>query len=121
MSSQYYVSFDSVGNIAGFYERSIHGDAIPDTAIPITVEEWQTYAAEPQRYKLDGETIREKTQQEIDDEIAARPPVPKSRTELLEEENALLALELAQAQIRLEQAEQEQATLLLELVNKGVL
>jgi hypothetical protein len=50
-----------------------------------------------------------------------RPPSPKSRIELLEEENALLALELAQTQARLEQAEQEQAALLLELVNREVI
>lgn len=39
----------------------------------------------------------------------------------LQEENALLTLELAQTQLRLEQAEQEQASLLLELVSKEVL
>jgi len=54
------------------------------------------------------------------EEIAVWQP-PKSRTELLEEENALLALELAQNELRLEQAEQEQAALLLELVSKGVI
>jgi hypothetical protein len=54
------------------------------------------------------------------EEIAVWQP-PKSRTELLEEENALLALELAHNELRLEQAEQEQAALLLELVDKGVL
>jgi len=48
-------------------------------------------------------------------------PSKKSRTELLEEENALLALELAQTQLRFEQAEQEHAALLLELVSKGVI
>jgi len=120
MQEQYYVEFDETGNISGFYVDTIHVD-IPASAVPITQEQWETYSAAPHRYKLDGETIREKTQQEIDDEIAARPPVPKSRTELLEEENALLALELAQTQLRLDQAEQEQAALLLELVNKGVL
>lgn len=47
-------------------------------------------------------------------------PVP-SPIEQLEEENALLALELAQTQLRLEQAEQEQAALLLELVTREVI
>jgi hypothetical protein len=120
MQSQYYVVFDGQGNIEGFYDTALSA-AIPETAIPISPEQWETYAAAPHRYKLDGETIREKTQQEIDDEIAARPPVPKSRTELLEEENALLALELAQTQLRLEQAEREQAALLLTLVQEGVI
>lgn len=118
---QYYAAFDSAGNIAGFYVDTIHGDAIPETAIPITVEEWQTYAAASHLYKLDNGTIREKTPEEIEDERARRPPVPKSRVDLLEEENALLALELAQTQLRLDQADQEQAALLLMLVQEGVI
>jgi len=50
------------------------------------------------------------------------PPEPApDRISLLEDENALLALELAQTQVRLDQAEQEQAELLLELVSRGVI
>lgn len=49
------------------------------------------------------------------------PPPPPDPLALLEEENALLALELAQTKIRLDQAEQEQAELLLELVSRGVI
>lgn len=69
--SQYYVNIDDTGNIAGFYVDEIHGDAIPKTAIPITEEEWQTYSAAPHRYKLDGDTIREKTADELAAELAA--------------------------------------------------
>jgi len=118
---KYYADFDEAGNITGFYVDDIHGDAIPETAIPITVEEWQTYAAASHLYKLDNGTIREKTPEEIEAERASRPPAPKSHVELLEEENALLAIELAQTQARLDQAEQEQAALLFELVNKEVI
>jgi hypothetical protein len=121
MKPQYYAALDPAGNIAGFYVDAIHGDNIPETAIPITAEQWQTYAAAPHLYKLDNGVIREKTPEEIEAERAQRTPAPKSRVELLEEENALLTLELAQTQLRLDQAEQEQAALLLELVNKGVL
>ena len=121
MQEHYYVEFDETGNIAGFYVDTIHGDAIPETAIPITVEQWQAYAAAPHLYRLDCETIREKTPEEIEAERAQRPPAPKSRMELLEEENALLAFELAQTRLRLEQAEQEQASLLLTLVQEGVI
>jgi hypothetical protein len=117
---QYYTVFDTTGNISGFYVDTIHDD-IPASAVPITVEQWQTYSAAPHRYKMDGDTIREKTPEEIEAERASRPPGPKSRMELLEEENALLALELAQTQLRLDQAEQEQAALLFELVNKEVI
>jgi hypothetical protein len=119
--TQYFVQIKEDGNIRTFYLDDIHGDAIPETAIPITAEQYEAYSAAPHRYKLDGETIREKTPEEIEAERASRPPGPKSRMELLEEENALPALEHAQTQLRLEQAEQEQAALLLELVNKGVL
>ena len=90
---QYYVSFDSVGNIAGFYERSIHGDAIPETAIPITTEAWQTYVAAPHLYKLDNGVIREKTPEEIEAERAQRPPEPPTLEQRLQAtEQALLAL-----------------------------
>lgn len=118
---QYYVDTDESGEIIGFYVDAIHGENIPETAIPITIGEWQTYSADASLYKRDGDAIRAKTQAELDAELAARPPAPKSRTELLEEENALLALELAQTQLRFEQAEQEHAALLLELVSKGVI
>lgn len=49
-----------------------------------------------------------------------RPPLSEV-VATLEAENALLALELAQTQFKLEQAEQEHAALLLELVSKGVI
>jgi hypothetical protein len=117
---QYYADFDNAGNIVGFYVDHIHSN-IPKTAIPITEEDWRVYSVAPHMFKRDGDIIREKTQEEIDAEQAQRPPAPKSRVELLEEENALLALELAQKQIRLEQAEQEQAALLLMLVQEGVI
>lgn len=48
-------------------------------------------------------------------------PIPMDPITALEEENALLALELAQTQLRLDQAEQEQAALLLELVSREVI
>jgi hypothetical protein len=81
--SQYYVAFDSAGNIAGFYVDTIHGDAIPETAIPITQEQWETYSAAPHLYKLDGDMIREKTTEEIEDELAQQPPLPPSMEQRL--------------------------------------
>lgn len=80
--TQYYVNFNDIdGGIAGFYVDDIHGDNIPQTAVPITVSEWQTYSSDASRYKRDGDSIREKMQSEIDVEIAARPPVPLSPAE----------------------------------------
>lgn len=70
MVPQYYVVFDEAGNISGFYVDSIHTE-IPGTAIPITVEQWQTYSAAPHRYKLDESEIREKTADELAAELAA--------------------------------------------------
>ena len=68
---KYYADFDEAGNITGFYVDQIHGTNIPETAIPITTEAWQTYSAAPHRYKLDGDTIREKTADELAAELAA--------------------------------------------------
>jgi len=118
---RYFAAFDEDGNISGFFVDRIHGDNIPDTAREIEEEKWRTYAAAPRLYKRDGDAIREKTPEEIDAERAARPKPPKSRVELLEEESALLTLELARTQFRLEQAEREQAALLLELVSREVI
>lgn len=48
-------------------------------------------------------------------------PALSEQVTVLEEESALLALELAQTQARLEQTEQEHADLLLMLVSQGVI
>lgn len=69
--SQYYVNIDDTGNIAGFYVDTIHGDNIPEGAIPITQEQWEAYASAPHRYKLDSGVIREKTADELAAELAA--------------------------------------------------
>lgn len=79
---QYYADFDESGNIAAFYVDDIHGNNIPKSAIPITYDEWQMYLTDSSRWKLDGDVIREKTQEEIDEEIANRtPPPPREPTE----------------------------------------
>lgn len=97
---QYYADFDESGNIAGFYVDEIHGDNIPETAIPITFDEWQTYLTNTSRYKLDGDIIREKTPEELAEEEANRPPAPPrepTETEILGQQlvdRELEALEL---------------------------
>lgn len=63
-------------------------------------EEWQLYSNNANLYKLDGEAFREKTQQEIDKEIAQLPPAPESteqKVTRLEEENVATMLALAEA------------------------
>lgn len=80
---QYYVDTDEFGSIVGFYVDTIHGENIPETAMTITIEEWQTYSADASLYKRDGETIRAKTQQELDDEAAARPVPPPHPMDVL--------------------------------------
>ena len=82
---QYYVVFNDEGGIDGFYVNTIHGDDIPEAAIPISTEDWRTYSADASKYKLDDGVIRAKTQQELDDEEAARPPAPKTPLQKLEE------------------------------------
>lgn len=90
---QYYADFDEDGNITGFYVNTIN-DVIPQGAMPITTADWQMYSSDAGKYKLDGDTIREKTQQELDDEAAARPPREPSPLQILQEENALLSYQL---------------------------
>jgi|SRR5690625_18672 len=82
---QYYIVFDSNGDVAGFYVDEIHGDNIPETAIPISTEDWQTYSADASKYKLDDGVIRRKTEEEIEAEEEARPPAPKTPLQKLEE------------------------------------
>src|SRR5690625_3359659 len=94
MGQQYYVNFNETGNIIGFYIDTIHGDNIPESAIPISTEDWQVYSADASKYKLDGDTIRTKTQQELDDEAADLPPREPSKIEILETENADLWYEV---------------------------
>lgn len=75
-----YVIFDESGNIDGFYSDEAN-PIIPETAVPITDEQWQEYSAEPHmfvRNDNEGDPARRKTQQERDDEIAARAPAPKT-------------------------------------------
>lgn len=83
---QYYADFDEAGNITAFYVDEIHGDSIPETAIPITFDEWQTFLQDASKWKLDSDTIREKTQEELAEEEANRPPSPKSDIEFLGEQ-----------------------------------
>jgi len=76
------------------------------------------------RYKWTGSAIEERTQQELDDEWATRPPVPptpQDRIATLETENAVIALDLIETQIALEQVQSEQAALLLALVEAEVI
>lgn len=77
---QYYVTFKNNGNISGFYVDTINGANIPSEAVPITIEDWQTYSADARLYRLDADsiTIRLKTQVELDEESAAQPPAQKT-------------------------------------------
>lgn len=117
---QYYADFDEYGNIAGFYVDEIHGDNIPETALPITFEEWQTYLTGTSRFKFDGDTIREKTPEEIAEEEANRPPldIPESDAEKiarLEEENEVLLLAVADLNEQLTKTTDENALAIAEL------
>lgn len=90
---QYYADFKENGDIAGFYVDEIHGSAIPALAIPITVEQWELYISDASKYRLDNGNIREKTQQELDDESSNQPPVePSIESRLQAAEEALTAL-----------------------------
>lgn len=96
---QYYADFDETGNIVGFYVDDIN-KVIPETAIPITFDEWQTFLPDTSKWKLDGDSIREKTPEEIAEEETNRPPAPPrepTETEILGQQlvdRELEALEL---------------------------
>jgi len=98
VKQQYFVDFDDNGSVSGFYVDEIHGDNIPASAIPITIEQWQEYVADSHLYKLDGETIRLKTADELLAEQAAQPPIAKSIQQELAEMKQLLA-DLASLQL----------------------
>ncbi|WP_438347288.1 hypothetical protein ACP8HI_16485 [Paenibacillus sp. FA6] len=76
--TQYYADFNKKGNIIGFYVNDIHGDNIPETAISISLNEWKLYSANANAYKFDGERIREKNQEEIDEEYVKPEPISKT-------------------------------------------
>lgn len=91
---EFYVTFKVNGDISAFYERGIHGDTIPEDAMPITIEQWKLYITNTQLYKKDGDSIREKTQQELDDEAANQPTPDKTPEQMrIEELEAQLALQ----------------------------
>ncbi|OUM89452.1 MAG: hypothetical protein BAA01_00615 [Bacillus thermozeamaize] len=85
--------------------------------------------------RIDAETVADVTyqfdmeagayiEQSRVERVEPLPPAlrsPDERIAQLEDESAMLALELVDTQIRLEQSEQEQAALILELVEKGVI
>lgn len=120
---QYYADFDETGNIVGFYVDDIN-KVIPETAIPITFDEWQTYLTNTSRYKLDGDTIREKTPEEIAEEEANRPPAPPrepTETEILGERLFDAETELIQTRMENEMLGKTLFDLQTELFEKGVL
>lgn len=119
-SQQYYADFDESGNIIGFYFNKIHGDNIPETAIPISEEEWRTYIEDSNKYKLDGDTIREKTEDELKAEGEAKPKPPPSRIEVLETENADLWYELMLEKNRNDTHDRDIAEIWYEMMIGGI-
>lgn len=119
-SPQYYADFDNDGNIIGFYFNEIHGDNIPETAISITEEEWRTYIEDTTKYKLDGDTIREKTEDELKAEEEAKPKPPPSRIEVLETENADLWYELMLEKNRNDTHDRDIAEIWYEMMIGGI-
>lgn len=97
---QYFVTFDQDGNIKGFYLDTIHVK-IPDDAIPITKEDWELYVEDTNVWKYDNGVIRKKTQQELDDEEAARPKPPLTTEDQLRLEMARSNAELFETMLAL--------------------
>jgi len=74
----YFATFKENGDISGFYVDTIHGESIPANAMKITEDQWKLFSVNANLYKLDGDTVRPKTQEERDAELAALPPAPPS-------------------------------------------
>ncbi|MGO4184621.1 hypothetical protein AB4Z17_25925 [Paenibacillus sp. TAF43_2] len=94
-----------------------------DKALAVTIEQLFPFVSlDIEDGKIVNVTEREKTQEEIDRENAPAPKTAEQiRIEQLEDENAMMALEVANTNIRLDQSEQAQADLMLTLVLEGVL
>lgn len=120
---QYYATFDDNGNISAFYVDIIHGDNIPKVAMPISTEEWQHFNdIGAYRFKLDGGAIREKTKDELDEEVANQPPLPptpEERIGQLEEVNAELWYEVMLKDAKLTEHDGEIADLWYEIMTGG--
>lgn len=82
---QYYVTADENGSITGFYLNTLHRDKIPNEAVPITEEEWEMSSGASSSFIFENGVIREKTQEELDDEIANLPPRKPTALEILQE------------------------------------
>ncbi|MGN7381424.1 MULTISPECIES: hypothetical protein [unclassified Paenibacillus] len=118
-----YVEFDDSGNIFTFYASDVY-DEIPESAIPITFDQWQMFLTDTSRWKLDGNEIREKTQEEIDEEIANRPPPPPrgpTETEILGERLFDDETELIQTKMENEMLGKTLFDLQTDLMLRGVL
>lgn len=73
-----YATFDEAGNLTALYNGDNQVSGIPIDATELTQAQYNAMVETPFLFKFDGITIRLKTDQERADEIAARPPVPKT-------------------------------------------
>jgi hypothetical protein len=103
---QFYANANESGKIIGYYTDAVHEpEQIPDTAVPITAEQWQDSLANPRKYKIVDSELTEKSQEEIDqeiaDELANQPPLPPTT----EEEISQLKTDKAVLEQRLQASE----------------
>jgi hypothetical protein len=113
---QYFALFDSqTGGIVTFFVDAIHGENIPSEAVPITVEEWQTYSAEPWTWKRDGDTVRLRTPEELEEERANQPPAPKTPDQEMNEQIATLLIDSAAKDVQIQQQDAIIADLMLQV------
>lgn len=114
--------YEVFGTESGYGYRIIN-----DNEVTIAIQEFEPWMS---GFAPMSEERAEELAQATVDEYTSRPdPQPEEtpktpeqiRIEQLEDENAMMALEVATANIRLDQAEQAQADLMLTLVLEGVL
>lgn len=126
---QYYVEFKDDGNIVTFYVSPLQTGRIPETAVPITEEQWQMYIVDTHLYKRaesGDEPARLKTQEELDADVIIQPPAPKTpdqlMIEMLQVQSGELLFELAQAQDEREAQNMQMGMLLMQIsaIQEGI-
>lgn len=103
---QWYIHFNEDGTISGFYNDLFNAGGIPESAIPITEAQQQTYSANGgnlyRKAESGDDPARLKTQEELDAEVANYPTLPKTPDQLMIEmmqvQSGELLFELALAQ-----------------------
>ncbi|MEK4512850.1 hypothetical protein [Paenibacillus sp. FSL K6-2524] len=115
---KFFAQLNDLGKPTAFYNDDIHAE-IPEDAVEISVDDWQSCISEQGRYKfVDGKLI-DRDQQEIDDDAVSVPMEPSVIDELIAE-NAELWYESMLQSAKFEANETEISALWYEVMMGGM-